>query len=344
MSSIHLLLGLIVAAATTNVTLTPRLSSALPAAMGRYAADVAWENTDSVLIASDKGVHRYSLRTRANDRLISTSPLPDGVPDPEAVASDGTTAVATSHLSIGGYAMRLADRKRIAAMRVYMLPLDVAVRGQRACILAYQMTDQPRSVAWCGPADKSWLTYKPVHRLVSATANFSEAYAFGRGGGIAMGEDGSVTVATTVEPGVFHYSADGKLLDTSGLSFDELVLRVPTEVRRQFATDVEGRYRLLLNTQPIIEDLVLTAKGPALVVRVAEKEHVRWELWWPRSDGRSSPPTRLGIDRLGPYGHLQCDARGNSLACVGSLPDKKQAADFRVAEFTPYLWIFDLPK
>jgi hypothetical protein len=100
----------------------------------------------------------------------------------------------------------------------------------------------------------------------------------------------------------------------------------------------------VLNTQPILEDLVLTPRGPALVVRIAEKERVRWELWWPRSDGRSVPPTKLGIDRIGPYGHLQCDARGRLLACVGSKPDRKQAADFDQSELAPYLWIFELPQ
>jgi hypothetical protein len=312
--------------------------------MGRFASDVAWENADSLLIAGDKGVHRFSLRTRASERLVSTLPIPDGLPNPEAVASDGASLVTTSQITIGGYAMRLADRKRLAAMRVYMVPLDVAVRGKRACILAYRMTDQPRSVAWCGPVEKSWMNYTPVHRLVSHAANFGDAFAFGRGGAIALGGDGSLTVITSAEPGVFHYAPDGKLLETSGQSFDELVFQPPRDVRRRFAGDVDGRYRLLLNTQPLIEDLVLAPKGPAIVVRTADKERVRWELWWPRADGRTVPPTRLGIDRIGPFGHLQCDARGNSLACVGSFPDRKQAADFRVSELVPYLWIFELPQ
>jgi hypothetical protein len=341
---LHLLplLGLTIAA--TAGALAPRVTIPVPPAIGRFAADVAWENAGSVLIASDRGVQRYSLRTRAVERLVSTMPLPDGLPDPVAVASDGASVVAISPITVGGYAMRLSDRKRLGAMRVNLLPLDVAVRGQRACLVAFQMSEETADAVWCGPVDKSWLKYAPVHRLTSGAASFRSAQSFARLNAIALAEDGSLTVITSAEPGVFHYAPDGKLLQISGQSFDELVLHMTPELSKRFAADVEGRYRLLLNTQPIIEDLVLTPRGPAIVVRIAEKERVRWELWWPRADGRAVPPTRLGIDRIGPYGHLQCDARGTALACVGSFPDRKKAADYRISELVPYLWIFELPK
>jgi hypothetical protein len=335
------LLSVVVAA--TAGTLVPRSAIHIPSAIGTFAADVAWENGDAVLIAGEKGVHRYSLRTRAVEQLISTTALPDGLPDPQAVASDGTTVFATSAFSTGGYALRLSDRKRRSAMRAKLLPHDVALHDQRACLLALDVKEENNAAVWCGAVGEAWTKYKPVHRLRSGANIFRQAIAR-QGGAIAMDTDGSLTVITSAEPGVFHYAPDGKLLETSGQSFDELVLTAMPELRSRFATDVVGRYRLLLNTQPIIEDLVLTPRGPAIVVRIAEKERIRWELWWPRTDDGAVPPTRLGIERIGPYGHLQCDARGRSLACVGSLPDARRAADFRVSELAPYLWIFELPK
>lgn len=338
---VPLLFGLVAAA---TGTLAPRTANPIPAAIGRYAADVAWENADALLIASDKGVVRYSLRNGAAEQLVSRTPLPDGLPDPLIVASDGTSLVTVSHLALGGYAMRLADRKRLSAMRVDLLPFDAAVRGQRACLLAFRMKQSTDEAVWCGPVDKSWLKYAPVHRLRSGQAAYRNAFVNARAGAVALAEDGSLYVVTSVEPGVFHYAPDGKRIETLGQSFDELVRPSTYELRTRFATDVDGRYRLLLNTQPILEDLVLTPRGPAIVVRIAEKARIRWELWWPRADGRTVPPTRLGIDRIGPFGHIQCDARGTSLACVGAKPDQKQAADFRVSESAPYLWIFELPK
>lgn len=333
-----LLLGAVVAATISSVA--PRITVPMP---GQYAKDVAWENADSVLIANDRGVQRYSVRTRATESLVSTIALPDGLPTPESVDSDGVSLMTTSHYTIGGYAMRLADRKRLSAMRVTLLPLDVTVNGTRACILGLNMTEVTDEAVWCGPIEKSWMKYTVVHRLTSGAKFYPNSYTFSRAGAVALAEDGSLYVVTTSEPGVFHYSADGKLIERLGESFDELVVPWTRDFKTRFAGDIDGRYTLLLNKQPLVEDLVLTSRGPALVVRVAEKNSVRWELWWPRADGREVPPTRLGINRPGPFGHLHCDARGTALACVGSLPDPKNPGDFRAPD-TPYLWIFELPK
>jgi len=348
---VPLLFGLIVALAGASpvqsaAILSPRLTTALPPAVGRFAADVAWESADALLIAGERGIVRYSLRTRAVEPLVPTSPLPDGLPDPTALASDGRSVVASSSLAIGGYSLRLADHKRLSALRVHLLPLDVAVRGSRACVLGFRVADQSSDAVWCGPVEKSWTKYAPVHRIASGAEHFRQAWSFNRSSAIAMADDGSLAVITNAEPGVFRYAADGKKLETLGRTFDELVFPATGEQRRLFASDVLERYRLLLNTQPLIEDLVLTPKGPAIVVRVANKDknRIRWELWWPRADERRVAPTPLGIERIGPLGHLQCDARGTSLACVGSHPDAKQAADFRTAEHVPYLWLFELPR
>ncbi|HYC91461.1 MAG TPA: hypothetical protein VEO54_19725 [Thermoanaerobaculia bacterium] len=340
-SRLPFLAGLVLAA--TSGALIPRSAAPLPAVLGGYASDVAWENADHVLIAAENGVHRYSLRTRVAEDLIPDTPLPDGLQDPEKVSSDGASVTATSRYTVGGYAMRLSDRKRLSAMRVPMVPLDTSVRGQRQCLLAVPLSGKLDEVVWCGPADKSWLKYQPVHRLTSNAEAFTRS--FSPAGAIALGEDGSLTVVTSVEPGVFRYAADGTLIETLGKSFDDFLLQTTLEISRRFANDVDGRYHLLLNKQPLLEDLVLTHKGPALLVRLAEKERIRWELWWPRPEGKPAlPATRLGIDRIGPFGHLRCDARGRSLACVGSNPDRKKAADVRAAEHVPYLWIFELPK
>lgn len=314
-----LLLGVLVA----------RAAIPLPPAMGRYASDVTWESADAVLIATNSGVHRYSLRSRTSERLISAAPLPDGVPDPDAVASDGATLQATSAITMGGYSMRLADRKRLIAQRTRLQPLDVAVRGQRACVLGREIRKKTNDAVFCGKVNEFWSKYTPVHRITSGAAIFP--HAIDRvAGAVALDAGGSVVVITSAEPGVFRYAPDGKLIEKSGESFDELVITAMREIPARFAGDIAGRYRLLLNTQPIIDDLLLTPRGPAIVVRIAEKERIRWELWWPRSDGRAVPPTRLGIESAGPYEHLRCDARGPSIACVGS------------SGSAPHLWVFEL--
>lgn len=335
------LAGLVLAA--TAGSLAPRVGVALPGAVGRVALDVSWESADGLLIATEAGVHRYSLRDRTVQKIVPITPLPDGLPYPETIASDGTTVFATSFLSMGGYALRLADRKRRFAMRERFVPLHAAVRGQRVCLLALQIGVRNDEAVWCGILGEPWSRYKLVHRVSSGQKIFREAWSR-FGGAIALGEDGSLTVATTAERGVFRYAPDGTLIDTSGQSFGELVMASMSELRTLFEGEPDDGYRLVFNTQPTIDDLVLTPRGPAIVVRIAEKDRIRWELWWPRADNRAIPPTRLEIDRIGPFGHLHCDARGTSLACVGSNPDRKRAADFRISELVPTLWVFELPK
>jgi hypothetical protein len=329
--------------AATAGSLVPRVDAPLPPAIGRIALDVAWESADGLLIATDAGVHRYSLRDRTVQKIIPNAPLPDGLPYPEAISSDGTTVVATSFLNMGGYGLRLSDRKRRFAMRERFVPLHAAVRGQRVCLLALQIGVRNNEAVWCGVLGEPWSKYKLVHRVSSGQKIFREAWSR-FGGAIALGADGSLTVVTAAEPGVFRYAPDGKLIETLGKSFDELVMHSMSELRTQFEGNLDDSYRLIFNTQPTIDDLILTPRGPALVVRIAEKDRIRWELWWPRADGRITPPSRLGIDRIGPFGHVHCDARGNSLACVGSKPDRKRAANFRASELVPTLWIFELPK
>src|SRR5688572_26861781 len=91
--------------ASTASTLAPRSTTPIPAALGHYVSDVTWEGADAVLISTNSGVHRYSLRNRGTERLISSAPLPDGVADPEAVSSDGLTVKVTSAIAMGGYTM-----------------------------------------------------------------------------------------------------------------------------------------------------------------------------------------------------------------------------------------------
>ncbi|HEU4889459.1 MAG TPA: hypothetical protein VFV49_16360 [Thermoanaerobaculia bacterium] len=109
------LLGLVVAA--TAGVLPPRVVVPLPKAIGEYVTDVSWESAEGLLVATGEGVHRYSIRDRTVQRILPGTALPDGLRNPMAIASDGTTVVATSDVSMGAYAMRRGDRKRVFAQR-----------------------------------------------------------------------------------------------------------------------------------------------------------------------------------------------------------------------------------
>lgn len=337
-----------IALAATAAT-APRQVVALPAGMGSYAHAVAWESPRSLLIATERGVFRYSMDKRTGTLLLSGVPLPEGLPEPSSISTDGATLVAASMRAYGSFSMRMSDQKRLIAQRTLkLLVSDVTVRGARACVIGAATTAAAGTVnamAFCGAPNDGWSDYKPLHQLRNggeARLAFSAA-AWGISGSIAAGDDGSISVVTAAEPGVYRYAADGKLLEVLGKSLDQFVVDVRPEILTRFAMDVDNRYRLLLNTQPIVDDLVVTSRGPALVVRVADKEKVRWELVWPLRNGSGTPPLSLGIERFGPFGHLHCAASGRSLACVGSKPPRKQDATGPTSERHPHLWVVDLP-
>jgi hypothetical protein len=337
-----------VAAATPPRAIAPVSDRALALSQSRNAYDVTWAN-DRLLVATDRGVYALSRDGGAATEVIHGLPLPEGLPEPEELSSDGKSVAAVSWASHGAFNLRLADRKRLVAQRsVRLIPLDVALRGDRACLLAFAPappSDNDKSAAvWCGSPSDSWGELKPLHRLHSEHARDLFRSSLGSyDGAIAVESDGTLDVVTSSEPGLYRYGADGRLTEVLGQSMDELVLEGIKEVTSRFAGDLENRYRLLLNAQPTIDDLVVTPRGPAILVRLSEGEKIVWELWYPSRSGGVAERLRLGIDRIGPYGHLRCEARDAELACVGSMPPRAEAAQALTAQAWPHLWLFHLP-
>jgi hypothetical protein len=300
------------------------------------------------LIASEKGISSITASGGAPKEVISPYSLPDGLPDPQAVASDGKSVVATSWASHGSFSRRIADGKRLIAQGGLRLTvMDVAVRGGRSCVLAFAPppSDADKSTAlWCGSLSDSWGEVLPLHHLHSEHAR--ELFLAAPGpyaGAVVMEPDGAIDVITGAEPGLYRYGADGKLKEILGQSVDDLVVESMKEIMVKFAMDLENRYRLLLNAQPIIDDLVVTPNGPAILVRLAAGDKIHWELWYPLRSGGVGDRIRLGIERIGPYGHLRCDGRGADLACIGSQPPRNEASLAKTAQAWPHLWLFHLP-
>jgi hypothetical protein len=338
------------AAASQPPVLTPHRTLALPAAFGQSVKDVAWENERTVLVASERLVYRYDLAAAKGRELISAAPVPDGLPTPVAVASDGATAVAVSPWSLGSFTVRLSDGKRLLAQRSpKLVAMDAAIQGSRSCVLArtpLPANDAERAAAvWCGKPDDAFTELAPAHSIRSgevARGIFKDARG-AHAGAIAMEPNGTLNVITSAEPGVYRYAANGALVEILGNNLDELVLSTMHEMANRYGTDVAGRYQRILNAQPTIDDLIATPAGPAIVVRIAAKDTVHWELWYPARGGDVSKRLRLGIARPGPFGHLRCASHGKALACVGSMPPVKDAAIVGRSENHPRLWLMTLP-
>jgi hypothetical protein len=141
---------------------------------------------------------------------------------------------------------------------------------------------------------------------------------------------------TEAEPGIYRYSASGKLLKVLGSELKQLVLDTTELVARYGEREeLTNRYAKLINLQPTVEDLVSTPLGLAVLVRVAGRERIGWQLWYVEQAGR--PRTVLLPGRVGPLGHMRCEARDARMACVGSFPRAEDAGKER-----PQLLIYDL--
>jgi hypothetical protein len=341
-------LGITTAALASPATLVAYSERALPLSIGKYAKDLTWSGRDAFLIATELGIYSVPASGGPPTEVIKRTPLPEGLPDPNALSSDGQSVSAISWDSNGGFVLRLAGRKRLEAQRsIKLIPIDVALSGSHSCVIGFAtnpLSEELKDVAaWCGGISDSWPELKPLHFLHNDHARDLFRSAPGSfGGRVAIESDGTVDVITSVQPGVFRYGADGKLKEILGQSIDDLVIESMNEIRGRFASDLENRYRLLLNTQPLIEDLVITPSGPAIVVRLAEGNRIHWELWYPVRSGGIGERIRLGIDRIGPYGHLRCDTFGSDLACAGSQPPRNEASIAKTAQAWPHLWLFHL--
>ena len=338
-----------VAAVASGAELRPVLRP-LPPNAGLFVRDVAWQN-DNLLVATDKGIFRYKADGKgAPAQVVDTRRIPDGIPTPYSVSSNGTLSIATTVVPPSSYAWRAKDQGRAwAEQAADVIGSDTALTKDKNCVLGwrYKAADaNARSTAvWCGTFGDRWGTFQPIHRIRSgdAAVKIFRSAALHFGGSIVADEKGNINVITSAEPGVFRYAPNGTLLEVLGSNVDDLILDRAAEIVQRFGTDMQGRYRSILNTQPLIDDLVVTPSGTAIVVRVPEKDTIRWELWYPDASGGIRQRTVLGVKRYGPYGHMRCAARRTKLACVASLPPQAEAATLPAAQSFPHLLLFDLP-
>jgi hypothetical protein len=330
----------------TEQILKPEANQRLSETIGQQARDVAWLDDETLLVASERNVSRYTLKTGVVSEVLSGSPVPEGLSSPMSIATDGATLIAVSPFSSGSFSLRLSDHKRLIAQQSHkMLASDAGVRGDRACYLAFGPS-APTAAVSCGGVDASWDELKPLHSIRSGEAA-AAIYRFSvppYAGALVMESNGTTDVITSAEPGVFRYSASGVFLGVLGGDLRELVLDDALDIMKLYAVDVDKRYRLLLNRHQTIDGLVSTPNGVAIVVRLAEKDLIHWELWYPDASGGATRRLRLGIERRGPFGHLRCDVRADRMVCVGSAPAAAEAVDPRKSELVPTLWRFHLPK
>jgi hypothetical protein len=286
-------------------------------------AAVAWLNDQTLLLADSRGISTFRPATGESTNVIPASPVPDGLPDPLSVSTDGVSVVANNGFARTAYACRVADKKRIfARSSPRFVVIDIAVWRDRLYVLGWPADMRgavnPDGVAvWTGPVTGRFDQLLPLHRIQSGPESvsiFNDSIAT-YGGALTVERDGTVDVVTAAEPGVFQYSTSGRVLRTLGTGMSELVQHRMHDINFTYGSNALARYQRVINAHPTIDGLIATDDGPALVVRVPRGDTIGWELWYPDAT-RTRARVTLGVTRKGPFGHLSCDARGRELACV----------------------------
>ena len=312
---------------------------------------VAWLDAGRLIVAGTSGVRVLSLRDGTWSQLISTAPVPDGLTDPLSISTDGRSVVASNGFERSQFACRVDNGNRLfARVDPHFMIVDLAVAGTKIYVLGWPADpmgpNNPDGIAvWRGGLSPLFEKFQPFHRIQSgpeAVRIFNDSLPV-FGGAMAVEPDGTFDVITTAEPGVFQYSPDGTLRRRLGAQLGELVMRRMHDINFTYGTDPTARYREVMNRQPTVDDLVVTPDGPAIVVRIANKDVIEWELWYPNAT-RIDRRVKLGISRRGPFGHLACDTHDRDLACVYQVPETAQAAvTVNQSMFPSYLVQFKLP-
>jgi hypothetical protein len=323
--------------------LRPRSNKPLPASVGPAAA-VAWSDGTTLLVGGN-GVRALDLDSGSIRVIVPGEPLPSGLSMITSIHTDGQSLVATSAIQREQFIARVASGKRVAARRTNRFYLiDSAVSGDRLFVLGWPLSgnaaDNPKGIAlWSSKLDTDLGDLQPLHAIAGgpvAVAIFNDS-VYPHGGAVTRGPDGGVCAITAAEPGVYCYSAQRKLLRVYGSLLRELVIERMHDVNFTFAEDPGRRYREIINVQPTVDGLVMTADGPAILVRLARGSDITWELWYPgASKIGARVPLDLSIARAA--AHLACDARERRLACVYGMPGASPR------EYRSYLALFDLPR
>jgi hypothetical protein len=338
-------------AATVQVSWGGTISPLSVRKLEAPASSVAWLDSQHVVVAGPSGIRALSLRDWKSVEMISVQPLPEGLPDPLSVTTDGKSVVASNGFLRTQFACAADSRKRLFAhSSPSFVVIDLAVSAGKLYVLGWPVgptaANNPDGIAvWQGAVSPRFEKFQPLHRIQSGSASvaiFNDSLPI-YGGALAVEPDGTLDVITAAEAGVFQYTVDGALRRRLGSGLGELVMRRMHDVNFTYGGEPLARYQQVVNRQSTIDDLVVTPDGPAIVVRTVKDDLVGWELWYP-DEHRISRRVKLGISRRGPFGHLSCDTRKRDLVCVYQAPaSSQQATGIDQSNLSTFLVRFELP-
>jgi hypothetical protein len=297
----------------------------------RWAVDVRWASDHSVVLALRKsGVAEYNLDGKSSPKqLIPGEKAPGGFWQSQHVGISSRYLAAGAWLfSMTWQPLNSVVRKEEAFEGIHDLDVD----GSRVAVVGSRRDAQGKfspdgAIAWLGSLDKNLADLKPL----VFDARGPGAPSMNACGSLLLGatrflSDGSLLVVPGVQAGIYHFNAQGKLLqtlDTLALGIDTDCAGLDKESAARMGHDVP--YRLgWVNERRIVDDVLPLPTGAGLLIRSIQQGQVRWVLKVLRPDG-SLTIYDVPVRAPNAFAHLKGDVRQGRLVLLlwGYPPDRK---------------------
>jgi hypothetical protein len=214
--------------------------------------------------------------------------------------------------------------------------VDLDVHDNRLLLLGMDRTEDGAicdEVAWVGSLDNGYQDRQAVAYATASTEVPAMARCFYLEQGAARFlKDGSFVVVPGAEPGVYHYSAEGRLIAAWQSEVFGLAVGCTPDQKEaeRFGYDPDFRWGTV-NQMRITDEILSLPSGPALVVRSAAPGGTSWELYLLEDTG-TARASRLPISSPSRLSYLRGDVRGNQVVLLVSeygRPDLHEAPDTR---------------
>jgi hypothetical protein len=200
---------------------------------------------------------------------------------------------------------------------------DLDVAGDRLLILAARRGEKGQfapegAIAWLGSLRRGLSDLRPVAydatgpgaRNLGACSNFHM-------GGVRFLADGSFLVVPGVQPGILHYSSEGKLIhtwDSVQVGLDTDCASLSEEQVHRYAVD-PNQQDGWLNQRRTLDEILPLPQGPGLVIRSVSGGQVHWDLKVLTQKG-AIVSYRIPMQSQSELSHLKGDVRGNRIVFV----------------------------
>ncbi len=289
----------------------------------RYALDVRWASDNSVFLGlKTAGTVEVGVdgRNTAPKVLIPGKTSPGGFWMSWNVASSPEYLVASSSFFVLTWRpVQSPERKEATFEAIH----DIDLKGGRLAIVgaqrdAHTVFAPEGAIAWIGSLEKSLADLKPlVFDVKGAGApTFNNCLAHNLGVTRFL-NDGSLIVVPGVQPDVYHFDVNDKLLevtDTAALGIDTdcggLSPELVTQMKAHFA-----RRHAWINERRTLDEILPLADGPGLLVRSVSGGHTYWVLKVMHAD-RAVATYDVPLRSEGPLAHIKGDVRGGRLVLL----------------------------